>query len=111
MGTWCEIPAEFYHEKRVRARKEHRCCETNRIITKGEHYWRCTGKWDGQISSFAQSEAAYHFARYYNMDLFPDAGCVGFGGIREDMSNLCSDDPLFVEWDRVRRGEITRPGR
>lgn len=35
-----------------KARKEHKCCECRRIITKGEEYQRWAGKWDGSVESF-----------------------------------------------------------
>lgn len=80
-GDYCEIP-EFYHEQRVRARKPHRCCETKREIQKGEFYWRCSGKWGGEIYTYCQVESAYHFARHLNLDIFQDC-LLPFGEVNE----------------------------
>lgn len=39
----------LYHEKFVKARKNHKCCECNSIIPKGYIYRRIKGLWDGQF--------------------------------------------------------------
>lgn len=108
--NWCEYPPEFYTETRVRARKPHRCCETKRVINPGEMYWRIVGKWDGSLDCFSQSEAAYHFARWLNHVGEPGNHhdeCIAFGGVAEHVRD--SQDPeLIAEWERVKRGEITR---
>lgn len=110
MGTWCEVTCDFYSERRLKARKQHTCCETGRIIQPGEHYWRCVGSWEGQFESFAQSEAAWHFSRWYNR-LDSESPCVGFRGIHDDMRNTRdAEDPIWEEWEKVKRGIITRPG-
>lgn len=107
---------EFYDERRVRARKQHKCCETRRVIEKGEYYWRCSGKTDGEMWSVAQSEAAYWFARWcngYNVDGSRHNDhrdydeCLAFGEIRYHIREV--DDPaLTAEWERVCAGEVTR---
>jgi len=116
----CDI-AQFYSEKRVIAKKQHKCCETGKPIQPDEAYWRCTGKWDGEVQSFAQSEAAYHFARYLNgikdqttgsqlsmRDAYSE-DCIPFGHVRYELSECCEEDAsLRDEWERVKRGEITR---
>jgi len=48
-----EVSCQFYSEKTRRARKPHRCYECNAPISRGDHYVNCTGKWDGDVSSFA----------------------------------------------------------
>lgn len=108
----CDIP-DFYDERRVRAKKPHRCCETGREIQTGEYYWRITGKWDGELMTFAQSEAAYHFARFLNgvgdgeragdMSRYNAENCIPFGWIGSEVPPDLAD-----EWERVKRGEVTR---
>lgn len=102
----CE-PLAFYCEERVKARKPHQCCETFRTMPPGEFYWRIRLCCDGQVSSFAQSEAAYHFARWLS---FGRTGkrtmCLDFG---EVSTHISESEPEFAdEWARVCRGEITR---
>ena len=110
MGTWCEYPPEMYNELRVKARKEHKCCETCLVIKPGQYYWRIVGVWEGTFSTYAQSEAAYHFARYLNRDLDSNDHCVPFGHVDQEMENLGKEETLYQEWQRVQTGEITRPG-
>lgn len=115
--SYCEVPS-FYSEQLVTARKEHKCCETGRIIAKGEKYWRCGGKYDGEMFSTKQSVAAYHFARYINGLQDKITGtwigsredeCIEFGGVGEYVREFREDHPeLWSEWQRVKLGEITR---
>lgn len=109
MSNYCDSPPAFYTEQRVKARKPHKCCETGRMIQPGEMYWRINGKWEGGLSSFAQSEAAYHFARWCNNvgDPHKEEECIPFTMIGEHVRE-CQDDDLSSEWERVCRGEITR---
>jgi hypothetical protein len=43
---------EFYTEKIIKARKQHKCNECRGMINKGEKYERVTGKWDGNVSTY-----------------------------------------------------------
>lgn len=109
MSNYCESPPAFYSERRVKARKPHKCCETGRVIQPGEMYWSICGKWDGDLCSFAQSEAAYHFARWCNHvgDPTKEEECISFGEICVHVRE-CDDPEITAEWERVCRGEITR---
>lgn len=42
----------FIHEKIVRARKNHTCCECREIIRPGEQYERTRGKWEHGLDEF-----------------------------------------------------------
>ena len=99
----CALP-EYYLEKCVRARKEHKCCETLRVISKGEMYWRCSGKWDGAASSYCQCESAYHFARYINVKVYDDC-VVGFGEITAYMDEIMEKHPTAGRiWREIVEG-------
>lgn len=106
---------EFYRESPHVARKEHKCCETGRLIQPGERYWRCRMKFDGDFREYVQCEGAYHFARYLNLILnrseyLHGDGCVvEFRGIAEYVAEWRSEQPEIAdEWDRVRNGHVTR---
>jgi hypothetical protein len=43
---------EFCHDKMVTAYKEHRCCECNEVIKKGDRYELTRGKWDGRFGTY-----------------------------------------------------------
>lgn len=99
-------PAEFYSEKLYTARKTHKCCETGRIIQPGEKYWRCTGKWEGELMTFVQSDFAYRFARKINgveppNETLQREGCVCFGGVGEYVDEMRRDMPpeWLAEWE------------
>jgi hypothetical protein len=47
----CELPQCITEAKPV-ARKQHRCCECQRAIEKGEQYSRVSGIWDCQPARF-----------------------------------------------------------
>jgi len=40
---------QFFREKMVKARKEHKCCECQRAIEPGETYEYSSGMWDGRL--------------------------------------------------------------
>lgn len=121
-----EFYAESRHLRTSRATKPIRCCETGRVIEAGEHYWKCSGKTEGDFWTVYQSEAAYRFARFLNKVGQADFdGCdIMFGGVsdavfertRFDIQNEPGDpaqiaaQALLDEWGRVRMGVITRPG-
>lgn len=78
--SYCEMP-EFFSEAIHKARKDYKCCECGYPIRKGTKYWKCQGKWDGEISSYKQHiecrDACYSFQTGDPDD------CVPFGGLRD----------------------------
>lgn len=105
----CEVP-EFYSEVCRTARRQHICCETRRAIQPGELYWYISGKWDGRMGVYKQSEAAYHFARFINgvkeggdESKYDGENCIIFG----DIGAECPED-FREEWEQVRQGKLTR---
>lgn len=96
----CEIP-EFYNEHYRTARMQHRCCETDRVIRKGDRYWSCTGKWDGDVETYKQSESAYHFARWLNGQM---DGCVCFGNVSEAVGEWPLESMVHDVWADICSG-------
>jgi len=47
-----EFP-DFYRNQIRKARKSHRCCECRGTIQPGETYHYHSGKWDGDVETFA----------------------------------------------------------
>lgn len=121
--SYCELP-EFYaesaHIRTPRGRKPIKCCETHRVIAPGERYWKIRAKWDGEFKVLYQSDAAYHFARHLNkVDQPGHYECeIPFGGVAEWLADAGVGDgrwendeyvkALRDEWERVKRGEVTR---
>lgn len=104
----CEVP-EFYDERRVTARKRHRCVECSREISAGSVYVRCCIKFDGHFSEEKQHVECRDFAAKVNLDHL--GGCViPFGAIPDAMRNpddygLDGDDDLpalQAEWARIK---------
>ena len=48
----CDMPA-FYSEEYRRARRPHRCVECGGAIASGARYQHASGKWDGDLRSYA----------------------------------------------------------
>lgn len=107
--SYCEN--KLYRETLRTARKPHKCCETGRWIQPGEKYWEIFIVYDG-ASTFKQSEAAYHFARFLNGIHKPDRHweqeeCIPFGHVGGWIRD--SQDPDYIaEWELVCRGIVTR---
>lgn len=88
----CERP-EFYHETFPVAHKRHRCVECLVWIEPGDHYVKCVGKWDGEVSINPQHWPCYHISRFVNLELKLDSeGCIEFGGVREALNNYTQYD-------------------
>jgi hypothetical protein len=73
---------EFYDLTEPVARKEHRCCECDAPILKGEKHVVATGKWHGEISTFRQHLLCADACRFIR-DKLQDGECICFGGLRE----------------------------
>lgn len=106
MRDSCDLePWQFYHERLVRSRRQHRCCETGAVIPRGTRHWRCVGKCAGEpVQEWRQSWAAYRLARALNYTDEGGLACwIPFGGLHEE------GGIADREWGAVCRGEITRP--
>lgn len=86
MRGYCENMPEFYSWSEPVARKAHRCCECDALIVKGEKHFSCTGKWEGGISTFRQHTLCMEACMYVR-DKLNDGDCVGFGSLREWISD------------------------
>lgn len=85
MSDYCDWP-EFFDDREVRARVEHKCCECRRAIAVGEQYRRCTGKWDGEINTYHQHIRCWTFARKLNLEIIGECA-IPFGGVEEALSD------------------------
>lgn len=103
---YCEDGPDFYTERLVTARREHKCSETGAIIHKGDKYWRCVGKWDGDVQTFKQCQAAYMLCRVVNLHILKECQ-IYFGGLGEWMANARyydgSNDPIVQWYDAIRK--------
>lgn len=77
----CDIP-DFYECCERKARKEHRCCECDAPILRGEKYVIASGKWSGEISTFRQHVLCADACRFIRNSM-NDAECICFGGLKE----------------------------
>lgn len=93
MSLYCDIGPDFFSERISRARKEYHCCECGKKIHKGQKYWYCMGKWEGEISSYRQHiecrDACYEIAKAQE--------CIPFGSLREWLSECPAGS---MAWDK-----------
>jgi len=78
----CEPPSCYGHEQR-KARKEHKCCECDGVIAKGETYHFHHGVWDGQAASYKVCADCEALKKYCDADVEFDEERTPFGGLVE----------------------------
>jgi hypothetical protein len=82
MSCGCDYDEpEFCDTTWPKARKEHRCYECGYAIKRGEQYERVTGKWNGEMSTFATCERCADLRG--SLAEF-NGGCFCYGGLVED---------------------------
>lgn len=84
MSLYCDVYPDFFSERVSVSRQEYRCCECGFKINKGQKYWYCVGKWEGDVSSYKQHiecrDACYKIQKH-------QGECIPFGGLREWLSD------------------------
>jgi hypothetical protein len=92
---------EFCNYIEPTARKEHRCCETGKLINPGERYYKLTVKHDGRVTSYKRSQWAYDFIRKW----IKDPSNVPFQGLAEMMNESIDVylDEMQIEWLRYTK--------
>lgn len=95
----CEIP-EFWNAGEVVARKEHRCCECQAPIQKGERHTVCSGKWDGEVSSYRQHTLCALACEFFR-DHFAEE-CLSMGELKDYYREWWGDHyaPEYPRWKR-----------
>lgn len=91
----CEcVTPEFFTERRVTARKPHRCEECRRPIVPGELYVKASGKWDGNLDSFGFCLFCRELARQADARHEGVLGgdCIAFGELREALNEHLQDE-------------------
>lgn len=86
---YCDVdePA-FYSAVDRTARKQHKCCECDAPIERGEKYVVCTGKWENGVETFRQHAACCEACMFMRDKLFDGEECVPFGGMWEEYDEL-----------------------
>ena len=86
---------EFYTDKVVTAKKQHKCYECGETISIGDKYQRCSGKWDGEVLTYKTCLGCMRIR-----DAYCSNGWV-FGELREAFMECMGwdyiDDELEVE--------------
>lgn len=101
---YCDYDAapEFFSEKFVVAKKEHKCCECGKTIAVGAEYEYVSGKWDGSFGSFKScikcSDLRIALA---------EVSCPYYGGLFEEyweylQGVLSTMDAARAKYDEVR---------
>lgn len=89
MISFCGMP-EFYDETFPKARKSYPCVECSAPIENGEKHLRYAGKWDGNVSGGRQHMLCREACMFIR-DKFHDGDCIGFGELREYLSDYTGD--------------------
>jgi hypothetical protein len=96
----CEVFPEFYEWSEPVARKQHRCCECDAPILKGEKHFIGVGKWDGVISTHRQHLLCME-ACIFIRDHFEHGECIGLGELMEYWGD-CPKGGSKEEWKELR---------
>lgn len=94
----CVLP-EFYGQRKVKARKQHRCDECGKPILPGKLYEAIAGKWEGEFSSFKLhlgcDQALYEWSKI-------TSDCASLGMTRHDI------DECYTQEEQKQDPEIRR---
>lgn len=84
----CEDGPEFSSMKLCKARKVHICCECGEDIPVGTEYERYSGKWEGDVFTYATCERCRDLR-----DSYTELGyCVYLGELWENHRDMISDE-------------------
>jgi hypothetical protein len=98
----CDNIPKVFESSRVKARREHKCCECGTAIATGDIYERDSGLWDDGYETFKTCIACADLRQ----EIFArsDEDCWMYGYLRDDVD--CPQSPLAKEF--VLRYEATR---
>jgi len=73
---------DVYELKPVKARKSHRCCECQKAIAPGQHYWKAKGLWEGEWSAFSTCPECQNLWNHLESMGWE---CPSHGGLRDEI--------------------------
>ena len=79
----CEMPTVFNESKR-KAKKQHTCCECDRLISKGESYFMLQGLWEGRWGNYKQCSTCHEIGSKYQDET---RECYPIGGLIQELIN------------------------
>lgn len=86
----CDVVADFYKWSEPIARKEHRCCECNAPILKGEKHFYARGKWEDELSTFRQHLLCCQACMFVR-DKLNDYECIPFCMLKDWYAEYARD--------------------
>ena len=87
----------FYDEKKVRAKKDHKCCECGGAILKGEVYKYISGLWGRRFESYKTCPDCTHI-RCEAGRTNPDGCGIALGELRGELRDMA----LYPNDENVR---------
>lgn len=69
-----------WEEAKRKARKQHVCCECDKVINSGEEYIWMKGLWDSRWKTYKMCLGCENLAQYMDIQ-----GCYGIGGLFQDL--------------------------
>lgn len=96
---------ELYNEVECKARKSYLCVECNGLIVKGELYFTCRGKWDGDFRSYRFCSACHELIEEcFDDGADPELLCIG--DLRDYLVNNLTDKRMSKERNRLARFKV-----
>lgn len=83
----CEMPQVYGCEMPV-ARKDHRCCECDGVIKKGEKYHRHHGIWEGEANTYKVCLECELIRGEVDKNIGDPTECTGFGELIETVAEI-----------------------
>lgn len=87
MSAGTEAPT-CYKESERKAKKEHKCCECNGLIQKGERYIVANGIWDNKPMEFKTCLDCYNLRNEVIKTLSPHDDLLAFEELAVEIENM-----------------------
>ncbi|MEO5368506.1 MAG: hypothetical protein H7833_00360 [Magnetococcus sp. DMHC-1] len=100
-----EMPT-LYNCERVKARKQHKCCECGKIIDIGSFYHVESGLWDGEFERYRTCGFCFEVRNFVaSIDV---VGCFCYGSLGDEINTFKDDIEEVFKDSRIDTNEVRR---